>query len=140
MPSSNQSFLEDFLDSISSKVRSGVWGEGPQKLEVICVLKRPPSSVLVMYILHSTLSCIFLFHIFVTFLQRGQRRGGRPPPPHPRPRKPAPAPKQRTIRKQVSSAKIRLRITTRGQQHRTSREPASYNGLRGLSKRLLTSL
>jgi len=29
MPSSNQSFLEDFLDSISSKNRSGVWGRRP---------------------------------------------------------------------------------------------------------------
>jgi len=30
-------------------------------------------------ILHSTLSCIFLFHIFVTFLRRGQRRGAAAP-------------------------------------------------------------
>jgi len=88
MPSSNQS-LEDFLDSISSKVRSEVWGggEGPQKLELICVFKRPPSSVLVMYILHSTLWCIFLFHIFRHVFTEGTATGGGRPPP---PRKPAP--------------------------------------------------
>jgi len=34
-------------------------------------------------ILHSTLSCIFLFHIFVTFLRRDSNGGGGAPPPPP---------------------------------------------------------
>jgi len=47
MPSSNQSFLEDFL-AYPAKTARGSGGEGTQKLELICVLKRPPSSILVM--------------------------------------------------------------------------------------------